>query len=152
MLRQIHDHPRIIANCTSATSTDTVHRIKMLQDINPAKLAAAGINSITFALSEVIGRSYGGGVLELEPSEAEELRVPEPRLISQKLVSRVDALVRASKIEEALDIVDKEILVDQLGYAPQQVRQARLAWQTLKGRRHRRTKKAIAPNHEITSL
>jgi adenine-specific DNA methylase len=152
MLRQIHDHPRIIANCTSATSTDTVHRIRMLQDVDPAKLAAAGINSITFALSEVIGRSYGGGVLELEPSEAEELRLPDPGLISQKLVSQVDSLVRANRIAEALDIVDEKILVGRLGYAPQQVQQARLAWQTLKGRRHRRTRKATPPNQEITSL
>lgn len=152
MLRQIHDHPRITANYTRATSTDTVHRIKMVQDVDPAKLAAAGINSITFAISEVVGRSYGGGVLELEPSEAEELRVPDPRLVSEELVSKVDSLLRANRIEDALDTVDKEILVTRLGYTPEQVWRARLAWQTLKGRRHRRAKKATAPNHEIASM
>ena len=63
MLRQIYDHPRIIANATGATSTDTIHRVRMLNGTTPAALAAASINSMTFAFSEVMGRSYGGGVL-----------------------------------------------------------------------------------------
>lgn len=73
LLRQIHDAPGIISNRTAATSTDTIHRLKVKPGISPDWLATASINSATFAFSEVKGRSYGGGVLELEPTEAEDL-------------------------------------------------------------------------------
>jgi len=59
LLRQIHDHPRIIANLAGATSTDTIHRVRIVNGTSPIKLAAASVNSATFAFSEVMGRSYG---------------------------------------------------------------------------------------------
>lgn len=140
MLRQIHDHPRIVANRTGATSTDTVHRLRMLEGYDAFKLAAASFNSITFAMGEIVGRSYGGGVLELEPSEAEELSIPAPNLATQKIALQADQLVRAGKVEDALDLVDQELLVDRLGFSLEELKLAREAWRKLKSRRHRRSK------------
>ena len=140
MLRQIHTHPRIIANETVATSTDTVHRMRMEEGVSAAHLATASFNSITFAMSEIVGRSYGGGILELEPSEAEELRVPDPALVADDLVPKVDELVRAKRIEDALDLVDRAILIDGLGFAEEEVTAARAAWITLRDRRNGRAK------------
>ena len=65
MLRQVHSFPKIILNRTRATSTDTIHRVKFLSDLPPKEITAAFLNSLTFAFTEVVGRSYGGGVLEL---------------------------------------------------------------------------------------
>ena len=73
MLRQISSYPKVILNSTQATSTDTIHRVKMNANIQPDILIASFHNSLTFAFAEVFGRSYGGGVLELEPREAEAL-------------------------------------------------------------------------------
>lgn len=140
MLRQIHTHPRVIANNTTATSTDTVHRLRMANGVNASHLATAAFNSITFAMSEVVGRSYGGGILELEPSEAEELRVPDPALVPADLVTQVDELVRAKRIEDALDAVDHAVLIDGLGFRPDEVSSARAAWIVLRDRRNGRTK------------
>lgn len=140
MLRQIHTHPRVIANETKATSTDTVHRMRMADGVSAARLATASFNSITFAMSEVVGRSYGGGILELEPSEAEELRVPDPSLVSDDLVKTVDDLVRAKRIEDALDVVDQSVLIDGLGFKKEEVSSARDAWKTLRDRRNGRAK------------
>ncbi|MFD5867894.1 Eco57I restriction-modification methylase domain-containing protein [Corynebacterium sp. NPDC060344] len=141
MLRQIHTHPRIVANLTSATSTDTVHRMRMVNGTSARHLATAAFNSITFAMSEIIGRSYGGGVLTLEPSEAEEIPTPNPSLIPDALVEKVDGLVRAKDIEGALNIVDKMVLIDHLGFSPDEVTLARTTWKTLRDRRNSRTKK-----------
>ncbi|MEV6656750.1 class I SAM-dependent methyltransferase [Nocardia fluminea] len=141
MLRQIHTHPRVIANQTIATSTDTVHRMRMAESVSAPHLATASFNSITFAMSEVVGRSYGGGILELEPSEAEELRVPDPSLVPDDLVTKVDELVRARRTEDALDAVDRVVLIDALGFTEDEVASARAAWITLRDRRHGRAKR-----------
>ncbi len=141
MLRQIHTHPRVIANETSATSTDTVHRMRVTEGVDAKKLATAFFNSATFALSEIAGRSYGGGILELEPSEAEELRLPDPAMVSDELIERVDRLVRERKIDEALDLVDQALLVDGLGFTTEVVLLARSVWTTLRDRRTSRAKK-----------
>ena len=140
MLRQIHTHPRVIANLTRATSTDTVHRMRMAEGVDASKLAVASFNSITFAMSEVVGRSYGGGILELEPSEAEELRVPDPSLVPEHLIATVDELVRAKRIEDALDAVDQAVMIDKLGFTEHDVAVARGVWVALRDRRNRRGK------------
>lgn len=138
MLRQIHTHPRIIANQTNATSTDTVHRLRVAEGVEPGKMAAVAMNSITFAVSEIVGRSYGGGILELEPSEAEELRVPDPSLLADHIVAKVDDLVRQKRIEDAIEVVDQAVLVDKLGFSRDEVYGVRAAWKTLRDRRNKR--------------
>ncbi|MBM9467466.1 Eco57I restriction-modification methylase domain-containing protein [Nakamurella leprariae] len=143
MFRQIHTHPRVVANETTATSTDTVHRMRMVDGVSAARLATASFNSITFAMSEVVGRSYGGGILELEPSEAEELRVPDPELVTDDLVQKVDELVRAKRIEDALDAVDRAVLIDGLDFTLQEVSIAREVWATLRDRRNGRAKSRV---------
>ena len=63
LLRQIHNAPKLTANLTKAISTDTVHRVRLKDGISSNLLAIAFFNSLTFALSEIRGRSYGGGLL-----------------------------------------------------------------------------------------
>jgi adenine-specific DNA methylase len=138
LLRQIYDHPRIIANHTGATSTDTIHRVRMLNGTPPVKLAAASINSVTFAFSEVMGRSYGGGVLELEPREAEALPFPEPKKLTMRDVQKVDKLLRAGELEAALDYVDGKLLTH---LDPDLVSQLRTVWKRLRDRRLARGRK-----------
>ncbi|MCP9486518.1 MAG: class I SAM-dependent methyltransferase [Gaiellaceae bacterium MAG52_C11] len=135
LLRQIYDHPRIIANSSGATSTDTIHRVKMLNGLLPARLAAASINSITFAFAEVMGRSYGGGVLELEPTEAEGLPFPDPHALAPEDVGQVDKLLRAGELVAALDFVDRRLLTETLRFDEDLVATLRRVWERLRDRR-----------------
>jgi adenine-specific DNA methylase len=142
MLRQIHMAPRLTVNAAPATSTDTVHRVRLTagpdSQIDPTALAAVFHNSATFAFAEIMGRSYGGGILELEPSEAEQLPIPPPAHASAELACDVDLLLKANELEKALDVVDRYVLIDRLGWSPDVVAQCRAAWVALRDRRTRR--------------
>ncbi len=135
MLRQIYGGPRIIANTAEATSTDTVHRVRVREGINPLWLAGASTNSLTFAISELRGRSYGGGVLELEPSEAAGLLVPRPGTTLP--LDELDQLVRNRKLHEALDEVDRLTLLA-AGISSAEIATLRGIWTRLSNRRMNR--------------
>ncbi|MGZ4514980.1 MAG: Eco57I restriction-modification methylase domain-containing protein [Mycobacterium sp.] len=138
MLRQIHLAPRLTVNAAAATSTDTVHRVRLATGVDATALAAVFHNSVTFAFAEIIGRSYGGGILELEPREAEQLPIPPPALAGPELACDVDLLLKANEIEKALDLVDRHVLIDGLGLGTEAVAQSRAAWVSLRDRRKRR--------------
>ncbi|OBK51958.1 class I SAM-dependent methyltransferase [Mycobacterium kubicae] len=138
LLRQIHRAPRLTVNAAAATSTDTVHRVRVKPEVEPTALAAVFHNSATFAFAEILGRSYGGGILELEPAEAEQLPIPAPTAADIELAVDVDLLLRAGEAEKALDLVDRRVLVERLGWSPELVAGCREAWATLRDRRRKR--------------
>lgn len=152
MFRQIHSGPRVIANLTEATSTDTVHRVRLIGDVTASQLATALMNSATFAFSEVMGRSYGGGILELEPREADALPVPDPHGIPARLTRTVDRLVREGDLEAALDLVDRQLLVSQLGMPQADVTLLRSVWLDLRRRRSRRGRATPSATHKTDPL
>lgn len=138
LFRQIHRYPLMVANEAQATSTDTIHRVRLKPGVDTRLLATTLFNSLTLAWAEVCGRSYGGGVLELEPAEAEELLVCyEPNL--QLDIEKVENLLRLDRPYEALDYVDKVVLQDFCGMDQSTVTQLRRAWAALRDRRiHRK--------------
>ncbi len=138
MLRQIHRAPRLTVNAAGATSTDTVHRVRLRPSVDPTALAAVFHNSVTFAFAEITGRSYGGGILELEPTEAEQLPIPAPAHAGAELACDVGLLLKANEIEKALDVVDRHVLIDRLGLSGEVVAECRAAWIALRDRRTRR--------------
>jgi len=137
VLRQVGDYPKLILNKTEASSTDTIHRVRFKKKINPETIALSYLNSLTFAFSEILGRSYGGGVLTFEPTEIEE--IPLPLLGTHKIdFKKIDSLIRQRKIEEVLDIIDKELLIKQLKFSETEVKMLRSIWKKLSGRRNGR--------------
>lgn len=134
MLRQVHGYPKLIVNKAKATCTDTIHRVKLLNGTSGDVIAAAFLNSLTFAFSEVMGRSYGGGVLELEPNEAEKL--PIPLKGAEKLdLQELHSLLLENNIDAVLEITDKVLLIDGLGLSENEVKMIRGIWQKLRDRR-----------------
>lgn len=134
MLRQVHGYPKLIVNNAGATCTDTIHRVKLLNGKSAEVIAAAFLNSLTFAFSEVMGRSYGGGVLELEPNEAEKL--PLPLKDAEKLdLKKLHEYLLAGDIYAVLDTTDKVLLGDGLGLDEKQMKMLRGIWEKLRDRR-----------------
>lgn len=141
ILRQVNRYPRIILNYANAVSTDTIHKIRFWDGVNPEYVAAAFLNSFTLALAEVTGRSYGGGVLTFEPSEIRKLMIPmkNAELLD---VKKIDQLIRDNKIEEVLDYSDRILLVNGLGLSNNEVQMLRNIWLKLSERRLGRKEKS----------
>lgn len=134
LLRQVYKYPKIVVNRTGATCTDTIHRVRLINGTNCDCLALSFLNSLTFAFAEILGRSYGGGVLELEPSEAE--RLPVPYEYGKNLaIDTVHNLIVNNKIYEVLDISDRVLLEEGMGLEHSDVLTLRGIWEKLSARR-----------------
>ena len=137
LYRQIHTAPLLVANQAGATSTDTIHRTRIHAGVNRERLCGAMVNSLTFASAETGGRSYGGGVLELEPREAEDLPVPY-RFAGELDLDYLETRLRAGDLPSALEHGDDVLLRRGCGMSRSDIRRARAGWDRLRQRRQRR--------------
>jgi hypothetical protein len=78
---------RLVANSSKQPHLNSLHGLYLLR--GRAKLAralsVAASSSLSLASAEFVGRSYGGGVLKVEPGEAAKILVPEPELVSARM-------------------------------------------------------------------
>lgn len=140
-LRRNHFYPKLVLNKCNAVSTDTMHRIRFFVGVEPENVLLSYYNSISFAFTELCGRSYGGGVLEILPGEMGTIMLPKVTDIDSHfrtdLIKRVDEIVRrdGEHIELALDIVDRELLVGLLGIDADWCARCRVIWKKMQRRR-----------------
>jgi hypothetical protein len=135
----VHDYPRLVVNEARVMHTNTLHGLTLHDSRTRSRLTAGFYNSLTMLSAELVARSYGGGVLKLEPTEAEALLLPPLRgFDGRKLLCQVDRLIRAGQTERALEAVDEVVLKRALGLAPREVRMLRAGTDRLRHRRHAR--------------
>ncbi len=101
------------------------------------------VNSLTCAWAEVAGRSYGGGVLELEPREAEALWVPF-EFAAELDADYLDGCLRDGDADAALAHGDQILLRQGCGLSERDIELARSARRRLLERRQRRGKRRAA--------
>ena len=140
--------PRLVTNETNATIVNSLHGIT-LSDEAPAiardALPITTLNSVTMLGAELFGRSYGGGILKMEPREAASLPVPDRNALASawELLephrSRLDELVRTGCWETALAEVDRALLIETIGMSGAEVASMRAAAARLRARRTRTT-------------
>lgn len=139
-LRRNNLYPKFVLNKCGAVSTDTMHRMKFNKGVDAEDVLLSYYNSISFAFTEICGRSYGGGVLEILPGEMGNIMVPIisnlDRGLRDELLDYIDNIVRCEyNIEKALDVVDKKLLIDALGISPEWCSMCRNIWKKLQRRR-----------------
>lgn len=134
MLKRCHDTPRLILNKIGAYTTDTAYRIRTRQG-DGKRLVGCFINPLTALSAEVEGRHYGGGVLELIPSEIERLLIPLPKKINLDLEG-LDASIRSRPTHETLER-QGEVVLGALGISKAKQASALNGWRKLRDRRHR---------------
>ena len=144
MTRQVHEGPRIVSNeFEGTTCTDTILRVKVNESFDKDWLAAASMNSLTFATAELKGRSYGGGVLELLPSEAEEMLLP--RNCGKLDLGELDHFARSADIEEVVSQIDLKVL-SPLGMSPNDIAKLNSIWKKMRDRRFSHRHKKVNRN------
>lgn len=138
-IRRNNLYPRLILNEANAYTTDTMHRVFMKKDTNINAFIASFYNSLSLAFSEIEGRSYGGGVLELMPSEAEKILLPY-RQENANLLQAIDKMMRDKKsIDVILKITNKQILKEGYGISEKEIKLADRIWKKLSARRLNRS-------------
>lgn len=109
--------PRLCLNRAQVVSSNTLHNIRLprIPVLLRKAFVTAFYNSATLLSCERVGRSYGGGVLKLEPREADRILVPSVDLVARhrksliELAPRVDAALRNGRegsLDEAVAAVD----------------------------------------------
>lgn len=148
-LRRNNLYPKFVLNDAQAYTTDTMHRVFIKEGVNRKAFVVSYYNSLSFAFAEILGRNFGGGVLELMPSEVEGIYLPY-REANAKLFEKVDRMVREKKMaDEILDFTDKELLQKGLGFSEAETKLARSIWYKLMGRRlNRETLEKAAPEEK----
>jgi adenine-specific DNA-methyltransferase len=104
--KRSHHYPRVVLNEAGVVTTDTIYRGTPQGRLvgHADDLTAAFHNSLTLLSAELEGRSFGGGVLELVPSEVSRLLVPFISGFGAEL-DRLDSIARA--VGESQDLVDE---------------------------------------------
>ncbi len=136
LFRQIYDFPRVVLNQAGATSTDTIHRLTGKKE-KPERIIANTYTWLTAASAEIEGRSYGGGVLELEPTEAERLLMPAT-LNGAMPLAECDKLTRAGRLDDVLEENARIVLMGHMGLSQADCFVLRDIWMKMRDRRNAR--------------
>ncbi len=97
--------PRFCLNKVRVAASNNLLTVRLpgIPESLRTAFAAAFYNSATLLSCERIGRSYGGGVLKLEPREADRILVPSAALLTrhaeslEALAPRIDAALRSGR-------------------------------------------------------
>ncbi len=120
--------PRLLTNAAKVAHLNSLYGVALrpgMRQLGRDLLPVASLNSVTLLGAEVVGRSYGGGLLKLEPKEADTLPVPSADRLG-RVAAELRALrpqlakhLRAGRLVDAAALVDAvllpELTVRQLG-------------------------------------
>lgn len=142
-----NEAPRLANNEVKAVSTNTVHGFYLSPDHKKLRrvLPLLFLNSVTLLSAEIEGRSYGGGVLKLEPKECDRLLIPRLEHLSSEIVDQLqgmmkdtDKAIRSRQLSKVVEQVDGLVLMQGLGFDAELVSKLRAARSRLLGRRKSR--------------
>lgn len=150
-----HEPPRLVANRARVSFLNSVHGVTLkpkVRQIGMDLLPLATLNSVTLLGSELVGRAYGGGILKLEPKEADKLPVPSPELLAsceqelRDLRPQLALHLRNGRFEEAVKLVDRVVVRRALGLGRKELDLVRSARKLMFGRRSSRGKGGSSDN------
>ena len=150
-----HDRPRLITNHARTHILNSLYGVRLhhgRKQLGKELLPIASLNSLTLLGAEMVGRAYGGGLLKLEPREADYLPVAskaslekcgdEIRAISPQLAPAL----RQGDVQRAVEMVDNIVLKHVLNITDDDIKTLRDAREVFFERRKARGKGDNAEN------
>ena len=144
------DTPRLVTNSARAHHLNSVHGVYLDESVAAVGrdlLPLASLNSVTVLHAEMVGRSYGGGILKIEPREADRWIVPSPALVEARAVQllavkrSVTALLAKGSLVDAIALVDVALDVEPLLGSAVTLESVRAARDSLAARRQSRSRR-----------
>jgi len=135
------ESPRLVANSARVVAPNCLHvvQIRDRRVLSARRLSAFWQTSLTQLSVEIEGHPLGGGMLKLEPGEAERVQLPLLTSVDgarvDDLAGELDAMLRSGATAAARAHADRVVLQEGIGLS---VRDCRLLWSAasqLRGRR-----------------
>jgi hypothetical protein len=120
--------PRVVLNRSQAICTNSIYQVRWKESKSQdeaASIALCLLSSLSHLSAELEGRSYGGGVLKLEPSEAKRVLLVIPPGgfgWAKRQAGIVDDMIREGDVKGATQAVDEFVLRRFLGFKEADVR------------------------------
>jgi adenine-specific DNA-methyltransferase len=137
--------PRLVTNRAEAVAPNSLHTLVFRPNsaLSGELLAASWMTSLTRLSAEIEGHALGGGMLKLEPTEAEKVIVANSRSPNGDWISlsrELDALARRTDMDACTRLADDLILHKHLGLSSSDIGILASAAKTLRNRRYGRTR------------
>ena len=108
--------PRLVKNRYNLVAPNTLHLVRFDKTKRADSFLGGWYSSLTRLSCELEGHALGGGMLKLEPSEAERVLIPLPWGREEtRMITELDTLIRRKAEEAAVDLVDHHVLRRRLG-------------------------------------
>ena len=133
--------PYLVANQADAYAPNSLHilRIRPMTFLSAESVAALWHTSLTRLSVEIEGHPLGGGMLKLEPTEAENVRVPFPgdsnHSSLESIADELDELSRNQGHVAAVARADEQLLCNMLGLSKSDCKLLNSAAEQLRARR-----------------
>lgn len=145
------DTPRLTTNNAGVHHLNSVHGVYFSlenRELGRELLPLASLNTMTILGAETVGRAYGGGMLKIEPGEADLLPLPSPSLVRshaeelRSIKAKVDVALRNGDTAKATELVDAVVLKSGLKLDDEQIGELKAARTALLNRRKARSRSA----------
>ncbi|WP_462329135.1 methyltransferase domain-containing protein [Thiohalocapsa halophila] len=120
----IGSEPHASVNCANALYPNSLHGLRLANPMLAARVVLGLASSLSLLSMELVGRSYGGGILKLEPTEMQRVRLVLPTCGEQQLrmvFELADAALRDGDFNAVVEVADSLILKDQLGLSAEDI-------------------------------
>jgi adenine-specific DNA-methyltransferase len=133
--KRSHAYPRLCINAAGVLVTDTAYSILPTAPATIRGICYSFYNSVTLLMSEIEGRFYGGGVLELTPNEFRRL----PLFYTEPCDKEFAAFSHSKVWSDPIDLAlrgDKQLIAHH-NFEETELAQFHEAWKTLRNHRLR---------------
>lgn len=141
--KRSHLFPRLCSNDAKVLVTDTAYQIRMREGFDLNGLIYSFYNSLTLLFAEIDGRFYGGGVLELTPSEFKGLPISYMNPSKKEYVNFLGRFSKSSDSVEAILSTQDDLLRRTLKISVHEMKRIQEALEVIRNHRlrHGRTLK-----------